>query len=36
MEIRDKESAGVVKRPFIFIQVEGTVKGFYDTHYHLD
>ena len=30
------ESAGVIKRPFIFIQVEATLKGFYDTHNHLD
>ena len=26
--IRDKESAGVLKRPFIFIQVEATGQGF--------
>ena len=36
MEIRDKESAGVIKSRFIFIQVEAEVKGFYDTHNHLD
>ena len=32
----DKKSAGVIKGPFIFIQVEITVKRFYDTHNHLD
>ena len=26
--IRDKESAGVLKRPIIFIQVEATGQGF--------
>ena len=39
MEISDKESAGVLegvlKRHFIFIQVEAIVKGFYDTHNHM-
>ena len=34
--IWDKESAGVIKRPLIFIQVETAVKGFYDTNNHLD
>ena len=32
----DKESAGVIKRSLIFIQVEAGVLGFYDTHNHLD
>ena len=36
IEISDKESAGVIKRHFIFIQVEATVKGFYDNHNHRD
>ena len=35
MEICDKESAGVLERPF-FIQVETTVQGNYDSHNHLD
>ena len=34
--IRDKESAGVIKRPLIFIRVEADMQGFYDTHNHLD
>ena len=28
-------AAGVLKRHFIFIQVEATMKGFYDTYSHL-
>ena len=36
MEILDKESAGVLKRPYVFIQVEAAVEGFYDTHNHLN
>ena len=35
IEIWDKESVGILKRPFIFIQVEATVRGFYDTGNHL-
>ena len=31
----DNESAGVIKRPLIFIQVEAAVKGLH-THNHLD
>ena len=34
--ILDKESAGVIKRPLIFIQVEAAAHGFYDTPNHLD
>ena len=32
MEKLDKESAGVLKGAPYFIQVEATVKEFYDTH----